>query len=357
MLGSLFAAMSEEKLTAEIIKASKAVKKKQLALKMGRSAEQDFFEKQFKPITKPLGELLKSQISIVKHEPKLEQLSQPSSPIPSPKRKTPTSKTVPITEKSLADELGVIGYDPLTEDENEQIQTERSFQQFREEYQNMIEQQPEIVDDFLEQYHMLPRVYIDGLLSDITGEYDTTTGPHFDPIENKLKLGNALIEIEGKDILINDIRYKGTAGLYELIFKNKPTGFNKEDQDRYKDILQRTSVHHREYDPNQQIRGSKSHKYTNVIRPLTFRKRASTVSGFGSVPNFFTKKQNTALKKEAFGTNMIYSQTPYQFVYWDDINELVDRLKLLIASQQAGHTGHTNEISSIVEELKEAGVI
>lgn len=45
------------------------------------------------------------------------------------------------------------------------------------------------------------------------------------------------------------------------------------------------------------------------------------------------------------------------YTYWNDPNELVDRLRLLIASQSAGHTGHTNEIASIIEELREADII
>jgi len=45
------------------------------------------------------------------------------------------------------------------------------------------------------------------------------------------------------------------------------------------------------------------------------------------------------------------------YVYWDDPNKLVDRLKLLVASKQAGHTGHKNEIVSIIEELREAKII
>ena len=45
------------------------------------------------------------------------------------------------------------------------------------------------------------------------------------------------------------------------------------------------------------------------------------------------------------------------FVYFDDINEIVERLKLLISSKIAGHTGHENEIISILEELREANII
>lgn len=46
-----------------------------------------------------------------------------------------------------------------------------------------------------------------------------------------------------------------------------------------------------------------------------------------------------------------------RYTYWDDPNELVDRLRLLMASQAAGHTGHTNEIISIIEELRESKIV
>lgn len=54
---------------------------------------------------------------------------------------------------------------------------------------------------------------------------------------------------------------------------------------------------------------------------------------------------------------MAYSNDKKSYVYWDDVNELCSRLRLLVASQNAGHTGHQNEIISIVEELRESNVI
>ena len=45
------------------------------------------------------------------------------------------------------------------------------------------------------------------------------------------------------------------------------------------------------------------------------------------------------------------------YVHWDDPNELVQRLRLLIASQRVGNNRHTNEIVSIVKELREADII
>jgi len=44
-------------------------------------------------------------------------------------------------------------------------------------------------------------------------------------------------------------------------------------------------------------------------------------------------------------------------VFWDNPNELVERLQLLVASKAAGNTGVSNEIISIFEELLEEGLI
>ena len=46
-----------------------------------------------------------------------------------------------------------------------------------------------------------------------------------------------------------------------------------------------------------------------------------------------------------------------EYTYWDDPNELVDRLRLLIAERRAGNNNHDNEIQSILEELREAEII
>lgn len=56
-----------------------------------------------------------------------------------------------------------------------------------------------------------------------------------------------------------------------------------------------------------------------------------------------------------------YDFIPYNpnivYEYYDDPNELCDRLKLLVASKGAGNTNHSQEINSIVEELRERGIV
>lgn len=85
-----------------------------------------------------------------------------------------------------------------------------------------------------------------------------------------------------------------------------------------------------------QIIGSRGYKYKKIIKQLF---NSEKVGGGGG-----NEGGRGVLKK--FGNAVDY-------VYFDDVNDLVERLKLLIASQAAGHNGHDNEIISIIEELKE----
>ena len=54
---------------------------------------------------------------------------------------------------------------------------------------------------------------------------------------------------------------------------------------------------------------------------------------------------------------MTHNNKKIEYVYYNDPNEIVSRLKLLVASQAAGNTSHSNEIVLIIEELKEKGLI
>jgi len=54
---------------------------------------------------------------------------------------------------------------------------------------------------------------------------------------------------------------------------------------------------------------------------------------------------------------MTLNDNAIDYVHWDDPNELVNRLRLLEASRQAGHNAHDNEMLLIIEELREAGII
>lgn len=58
------------------------------------------------------------------------------------------------------------------------------------------------------------------------------------------------------------------------------------------------------------------------------------------------------------GLNMkLNSDKNIQFLYYDDPNELCERLKYLVSSYSAGNTTLINEIRSIIEEMFEKGLI
>ena len=64
------------------------------------------------------------------------------------------------------------------------------------------------------------------------------------------------------------------------------------------------------------------------------------------------EKRGEGLEREfiRYGDRIVYE-------YYDDPNELCDRLKLLISSKQAGNTNHSHEINNIIQELREAKII
>ena len=54
---------------------------------------------------------------------------------------------------------------------------------------------------------------------------------------------------------------------------------------------------------------------------------------------------------------MILNDNAIDYVHWDNPNELVNRLRLLDASHRADNNAHDNKMMSIIEELRDAGLI
>lgn len=147
--------------------------------------------------------------------------------------------------------------------------------------------------------------------------------------KNDLKIGDMVFKTDDEDnVIILNKKFPGTKGLYELLFKKRPITYTEEDLQHYKEILTLSNV---------PIKYKNLNKYRDVIKPL-FK---DVKSGEGLLPS-----------------EMVLTDTDQtEYVYYNDVNEIVDRWKLLDASKQAGHTSHQNEINSIKEELLESGHI
>ncbi|KAL7296814.1 hypothetical protein TKK_0010211 [Trichogramma kaykai] len=160
----------------------------------------------------------------------------------------------------------------------------------------------------------------------------------------QLKFGRADISFKDEVLVLNDVHaFKMTPGLIELIFKKIPLDsiITEADKEAYREILEISSAHRLNNDPRQMVRQWKHVKYTKYIHPMF----PSSKSGKGMSSRLMKDYKIAYLKLEKFCR------------YWDDSNELCERLKLLIAEKKAGNGAHHNEIHSIMEELREGGYI
>lgn len=190
---------------------------------------------------------------------------------------------------------------------------------------------PEIAQKYLQEFN------------EKSPKIDNIYGPIYDASQSKWLLGKKNLDFDKNtgDIIIEGKQFPGTEGLYELIFYNNPLSTIK-DKKEYEQILKLTGAH---LNALGKLKGSPRLKYVNIIRPLIKGIQMS------AIPKPKTRSTSGT------GMHLTYNEKPIEYVYWDDINELVDRLRLLVASKDAGNTSHDNEIVAIINELKEANVI
>ena len=152
-------------------------------------------------------------------------------------------------------------------------------------------------------------------------------------------IGGEHVIIDNNDIIIkkNGERFEGTPGLWELIMSKIPKDFTDKDYDNYEDLMIMTNALHHENDENNpHPKGSGSIKWKKLLSPIWYRKKGG---------EYMFPKKKEGYKGE--GVVVIPS----------DPNALLERLDLLLASQEAGHTGVRNELVSICDELKRQDVL
>lgn len=330
----------------KLIQKRNIIKQKLQELKEGELIQ----EQSLTPITKHLktiADTLNGEVYI-KSEP-VEEYAETFSKFSSPKRRkierkswkasnTPSFLQTPVVAEGASKDS----------DENDNCSDdnlEQSVQEAKEYIQDLADSPTTL--SHLEKFDPLPRDYVHKMISDVNNEFDFKYGVRYDPEYNELKIGNSSLQLDGKDLVIGGLTYKGTPGLYELLFKKRPKGFKESDRHSYLDIVKRTNAHRRNYSDEGQIQGNGSYKYTNIISALSIQPLAPR------------KPRNIkpSGRKLGYGMLMETSTNPIDYVHWNDPNELVDRLRILVASQTSGHTGHTNEIVSIIEELRESRII
>ncbi|KAL0883434.1 hypothetical protein ABMA27_016814 [Loxostege sticticalis] len=325
----------ERNLKEQIVKSASAVKRKVKMIKNIKNSNDMALETIFQPIVSPL-KLLTSKTEKKRH---VEEDMEPTQVVKKTKRSESESSNgsherFQESETDLDDEENSDNDDFSSKTPNKTLTTSPS-----EDY--------DIHENSFKSIQSSPSTANDSLSWSVSSEALKEDIPYGVRSERgKLWLGKTRLHDDGKNLKIGSHSLKKTSGLAELLYKKIPNLdiITEEDLQNYKLLLIDTNAHKRNWKPSNQINGNKGFKYTHVIKPLFKFTRNNT----SSVESLQRGEGIDILKEVKKDTDL---------VYWDDPNELVERLKLLLASRAAGNTGLDNEFHAILEEMKEAGII
>ncbi|CAH0387491.1 unnamed protein product [Bemisia tabaci] len=317
----------EKKLKEEIVKAADSIRSKYRKLKRGLIEEESAAKKRFEPLVKPLEaiiDLTKEKDEIDEEEEVEEgevQAENEVRRIKKEKAKSGARKSI-LKSKTPASAHNIEVPGPSREDVFEDVGEKSSAKDARD-----------ALEVYLNTFGPLGEEYLRKLLFWPRSKLDHTFGVRVDVNNSKYHIGNKEIEFDEEDwVHVDGETYHGSRGLFELLFMRNPdeNEITNSDKRKYKQILEISSAHKQGFHPEGRIRSSAGVKYLNIIQKLF------PPVGRGLLP---------------------VTDNKIDYVHWDDPNELVDRLALLIASEKAGNGGHIAEIASIEEELREANFI
>ena len=153
-------------------------------------------------------------------------------------------------------------------------------------------------------------------------------------VKSRYYIGNKRVTFEDDDIIIKETgrKFSGTPGLWGLITSKNPDkdliDWTKDDRYNYDKLMLITNALHKNYNQRKGPRSNRGDKWKKILRTIWFNEKP---------------------KKGYEGSGVV--------VIPSDPNALLERLDLLLASQEAGHTGVRNELVSICDELKRQGVL
>ena len=181
--------------------------------------------------------------------------------------------------------------------------------------------------------------------------------------DDNLKIGYRPVKIENVNIIIDDERFKGTDGLWELITSNnipEKGKYGAEDLAGYITIMHITKA---TYDKNNKRVGGND-KMNKLIKPLVKaleedKSGNKLITKINKHFGFEEEGDDSQPSTSGTGLNEVGQGLAGQGlkILPSDPNALIDRFDLLFSSKKAGHTGVRNEIVSILDKLKRQGVL
>ena len=181
-------------------------------------------------------------------------------------------------------------------------------------------------------------------------ESDTTFGIYTKGEDNKFYIDNTPLTIRGDSFRLgnNSYWYKGTPGLWALLTLKNPTHYTAADLREYGDILMLSNAYRRQNEPSSlRIKASKGSKYNTIIKPILQRKGVMGVKE--------EEEEEEEPSTSGTGLRKIQTNNPVEYVYWNTLEELLERLYIVYGEMKAGNTNPNlfNELVNILQEIRE----
>jgi hypothetical protein len=342
---------SQEKLIKEIKLLSDSIRRKNRALRLGISERDKYLETTFKPVIEPLKEVsLKLGKNITEGDVIL--------PVSKSELKTEVDSE---KEEEIQDEPGMA-------EQSTDKSVEQEEEEEEEEEEGLSESDPSNISKLgidIKFKGDLGRKYLLKMLqSSIPRRKYHVYGARLEG--NGLMIGDSTLDVDERDnIIISNKQYKGTIGLFELIFKNIPDKYTFRDLTTFKIICARTNCHRKNYLPTSPIHRNRSVKYQKVISKLFPTKvekakleKAKQKKRYMSNEDIIPQRKIRRTKEPLpSGKGLMKNNYSTNIIYYSDVNKLVNRMRLIHEAIEAGHTGLQNEWVALVDELISRGVI
>ena len=315
---------------------------------MGISERDKFLETTFKPVVDPLKEVAQ----------KLGKVSEGDLILPVSKYKVETEGKADVEEEFEEEET-----EEELEDEPEEIEYGQ-VKDISEEEEEIQESDPSDISRMgvdIKFKGELGRKYLLKMLQSAqpSRKYHVY-GARLE--EGGLMIGNSKLDADEQDnIIIDDKKYKGTKGLFELIFKTKPITFTSQDMMLFKEICINTNAHKKGYKPTSPIHRNTSVKYKDIISklfPTNLEKSKKRFMSTEEVTPFYTeRKKRKVVDKSPSGEGLMKNVNSTNIIYYNDVNKLVNRMQLVHEAIEAGNTGLQNEWVALIDELLNRGIV
>ena len=333
----------QESTAKEIKQYADAVRQKYQALRLGRHHEDEAMTRMLKPVSAPLQQIVKhtKPVQEIKQEPVKQEpvifrrphTSQQKTPLHYKFPRHRDLYTPPPRPFFTSTPLSRISQSSVQEEDDDG----------REEASYMSP------DPDTDDYPVMNQTFLQRRLNPNDKSIDRLFSPRPSDDGSTWYMGNQVISfLPNGDIQLGTQVYKGTQALYHFLFmKTMPRDYTDEDVKAYARILRISSAHRKGYKRNQALAHTNVYKYRKVISQVI--RQVAELSWSSRVGESTTTGE---------GYKLVTDQAK-DYVYYSNPNELVDRLRLLVAAEQAGNNldHHRNEMETILQELREIGII